>query len=146
MGSLSDNLLDNGGFESSGAWTTVSGTASIVDASDAAWVAPYEGARMLRMEQNAVMQSAPISVVGRTTAWVELANNSYDSSRSVTVSAVFDGDDPVVLGTVSSGGQKWVVDRFDVPVPAGASTMAVLLRANVSAVRVDDVRGGSSWL
>lgn len=142
---LIENLLPDGGFETNPTtWTFVktnswSPTGSIVTASDAAWIKPHSGTRMLRFGKDTVTLSASFPVTPGATLTVGYWSNTYDSQRYATCSLLWSDGTESAKTNGKQNGQNWVYSEFTLTVPEGVTTAQVKFTGATSDVRVDDV-------
>lgn len=125
------NLLDNPGFETGtlAPWIAgIGGQARVVGASDATWVAPYEGAWMLRLDAATVTQTVTIPT-GATSLRLKYASNSYNTTRNTRLTAAFDTGDPWT-DTIPGIDDQWHTVERTIPVPTGATTLTFSVYAS----------------
>ncbi|PJM72338.1 hypothetical protein CS006_10400 [Bifidobacterium primatium] len=125
------SLLVNGGFESGSPSPWTGG--SVVGASDASWISPYEGEWMLRSGQPFSQQ---VTLPAGTKMGLSYAANSYDKHRVTRLRVDFDTGDPWIVD-VAGIDDQWHVFQHEIPVPSGATTATLTVSPSNGYVRYD---------
>lgn len=137
---LNSNRLADGGFEAgpSGPWTLANG-ATIVDKTDATWLAPHSGTWMLRLSNGARAASPSFPVTAGTTLDVTLWAATYDGQRKADVYLMWGSGAETLLGSTRQSGANWAQSSWSIVVPDGETIARLGIRNVTPDVRVDDV-------